>query len=266
MRLALLAAGTLLIPAAAGAHHRQPGDRYLRCDASHGFPLLTVSGPPAQLATRRGGRLAFEPWPETRGEAITGSIEVDADGSLAHMEMRWDQQRGGWPESWRTDVHPLYLEALFMQPEPRPGGGNFDPAALEMRLIVVSEERLREPLLFRLWRDGESHNTILLSLAAGVEVDYYRRRTATVAAHWRDIAHLSEGEPFLVWRLGRSASPVSPVLASGALNLSFIPRLFDEFRAAEARLLEAAAKAPQDCEPQVEPEHDPVITGSTGRR
>ncbi|HEX8526665.1 hypothetical protein [Allosphingosinicella sp.] len=264
----LVAAALLFAGSGAGASERQVGEAFLRCGASHSFPLLTGPGPAPMLATRRNGRVEVAPWPADRGESILGSIEVNGDGTLGNMELRWTQQRGGWPESWRTDVHPLYLGASYQQPQPRPGGGNFDPAGLEMVIEVVSARQLRYPLLFRISR-GFGWDTGL-GLAAEPEIDYYRKRSAQVRARWSDIEAFADGEPFLGYRLIRPgpAPGAGRIFASGAFSLAIMPRLFEEFRTAEARLLEAAARAPQGCDPQIEPEPDTTETTAapTGRR
>ncbi|MEA3046988.1 MAG: hypothetical protein QOJ53_1320 [Sphingomonadales bacterium] len=255
----MLAASLLFAaaPAAAQRFERAPGTVYHYCTARHDFPFLRAQGRQPVMATRIHGRVETQPWPDAGLERIDGGIEVYEDGSVRDLNLSW-MQAGlmGWPYVWRPDIHPIYLIGKFRKIEGVDRAAtNFEPGALELQIEILSERRLRKPLIFRLWRDDQAPGTLALG---GEAVIPAWRRSANLTVFWRDLAAYAGGQQQLNYTLSEPArfpyNGVPRMEARGTLDLSIMPALLDAFRAAEAALMRRAANAAHDCQRLVEPE------------
>jgi hypothetical protein len=244
-------------PAAAQRFERAPGTVYHYCTARHDFPLLRAEGRPPVMATRTHGRVETQPWPEAGFERVDGGVEVDGDGSVRDLSISWVQAGLiGWPYVWRPEIHPIYLIGRFRKVE---GVGrapaNFEPGALELEIQVLSERRLRNPLIFRLWRSDQAPGTLALG---GEAVIPAWRRSAVATLPWRDLAAFAGGQRQLNYTLSEPARfpyiRMPRMEARGTLDLSIMPALLDAFRAAEAAVMRRAADPARDCQRLVVPE------------
>lgn len=193
---------------------------------------------------------------------IDASISVDdKSGALSDLSISWVQAGlGGWPYVWRTDLHPIYMIASFHEPGVVPAGvSNFDPAKLRIKIEVLSARKIRHPLFLRLWREGQ--DKFLLGLGGPAEIPAWRK-SAQVTITWADLADYAKGDKQLRYELARlqpiAVNSPERIVSEGRLDLSNLPRLFEEFRAAE-RELPANVAARRDCTRNVEP--DPESTG-----
>jgi hypothetical protein len=263
---ALQAAGADLPPAAPSVFSqewgRAAGAEFWSCRIKHAFALPGRGGGAALMGTREGKRVSVKPWPGAVRENVDAAIEVEADGRTSGLAVSWVQSGGlGWPYVWREDLGPIGMTARFERRGIGPAQPSFDPAALLLELSVHSAKKLKGPLLFHLWREGQK--AWLLGLGGEARIPPWRH-SAAVNVRWADVALYAQGQRELSYEFIQPMpfpyDRVPDPLAAGNLDIAVMPRVLEAFRAAEAELLSVAADKEKRCEKQVEPEMSPEAT------
>lgn len=262
-RLCAIVASAVLA-GAGGAAAREPGTVFYRCDVPHRFTLPGANGGPVIFNRGRPGRITSVRSAETT-EHINASLEVEESGATSGLSLAWIQSGTfAFPEGgWRADLHPVYMQASAGRA--RIGNPDdairFDPATMEIEVIVVTDRRLRRPTDIRLSRPGERPG--LMGLGAAADVPYYNnRRRAGARVLWRDLAAFAAGGTRLNVTLSEArgnALAIRPTLAQGTLDLGIMDRLIEHMRAAEAEVRALVPEAPARCERNIEPEPGPDI-------
>jgi hypothetical protein len=245
---------------------REPGTVFHICSAAHDIPILRFLGAEPRLAVRRGGQVETMPMPASERDRFSARAEVDPDGSLRDLDMSWyPPGMLGWPQTWRPDLHPVYVNAKLDRPWVPSGAPNlFEPGMLNLELEFRSERRLNGVWAFQF--TSTEYGRGRAELLALAQVPYWRR-SARLALRWTIVEQLAEGRPRIAWQFAPATfwdqRHPHGLPTSGQLDLSFMPAVIEGFRTLEARLRERIARAPELCERQVEPEPPDEATITT---
>jgi hypothetical protein len=258
----LLTAGAALACGGA-AVAREPGAVYFRCSVSHAFTLPGARGGEVQI---RSGRNS--PYQMSRealsAESIYATAEVEGDGALTNLGLSWIQNGTYWDQQdrLRLDLHPVYIAINFGSAIPwgRRDARHFEADRMEVVINIVAGQKLRHGALVALYRQ-DAHG-MAMTLGGPAESYDFRHVRATVRVLWRDLAAVADGQTAMDLHLmepSRRINYPGAEIARGSLDLSIMPALIDQFRAAEADLRAMAAQAAGRCERAIEPEPEPEI-------